>query len=168
MYPEAGLVPEAPGAPFPWLDICRSWMFNVAELSHCSADAHRKVIETILMFTWGKHVWSPGGRSHSESKQAVMWRRSSKTWLPAIPSRIFTVRFRKPALASNVCAMLAMRMQRATGGEGRILLRASPKVCHILLDKSCDLPTLKTICQVKNSSISNSLLFRTWQNKKRQ
>ena len=45
-------------------------------------------------------------------------------------------------------------------------LRASPKICHILLSKSCDLPTLKIICQVKNSSISNSLLFRTWQNKK--
>ena len=40
------------------------------------------------------------------------------------------------------------------------------KSLPILFGKSCDLPTLKTICQVKNSSISNSLLFRTWQNKK--
>ena len=46
-------------------------------------------------------------------------------------------------------------------------LRASPKICHILLSKSCDLPTLKIICQVKNSSISNSLLFRTWRNEKK-
>ena len=33
-------------------------------------------------------------------------------------------------------------------------LRASSKVCYILLGKSQDLPTLKTIYQVKNSSIS--------------
>ena len=41
------------------------------------------------------------------------------------------------------------------------------KSLPILFGKSCDLPTLKTICQVKNSSISNNLLFWTWQNKKK-
>ena len=41
------------------------------------------------------------------------------------------------------------------------------KSLPILIGKSCDLPTLKTICQVKNSSISNSLLFGTWQNEKK-
>ena len=47
-------------------------------------------------------------------------------------------------------------------------LRASPKVCHILFGKSCDLPTPKTICQVKKQFISNNLLFRTWQNEEKK
>ena len=44
VYPEAGLVPEALGAPFARLDICRSGLFDVAELSRCSADGHREVV----------------------------------------------------------------------------------------------------------------------------
>ena len=42
------------------------------------------------------------------------------------------------------------------------VVRASLGVCQILLDKSCDLPTLKIICQVKKQSISKSLIFLTW------
>jgi len=41
-------------------------------------------------------------------------------------------------------------------------LGASPRVCQILLDKSCDLSTPKIICQVKKQSISKSLTFLTW------
>jgi hypothetical protein len=37
------------------------------------------------------------------------------------------------------------------------LVRASPRVCKILLDKSCVLPTFKKICQVKKEFISNNL-----------
>ena len=36
-------------------------------------------------------------------------------------------------------------------------LRASPRVCHILLGISCVLSTSKKICQVKKELISNSL-----------
>ena len=38
-----------------------------------------------------------------------------------------------------------------------IMLRASPRVYHILLGISCVLPTSKKICQVKKELISNSL-----------
>jgi hypothetical protein len=36
-------------------------------------------------------------------------------------------------------------------------IRASPRVCQILLGKSCALPTSKKICQVKHEFISNNL-----------
>jgi hypothetical protein len=38
-----------------------------------------------------------------------------------------------------------------------VALRASPRVCQILLGKSCVLPTSKKICKVKKEFISNSL-----------
>ena len=105
--------------------LCQSGLFDVAELCRCSADGHREVVETILMFTWGTMVRPPRcrGHSHSRSKRTAMWRCSPKTWPPAIPRRIFSVqRFRRPALASTVCGVLAMGMQRATKVEGRGLL----------------------------------------------
>jgi hypothetical protein len=37
------------------------------------------------------------------------------------------------------------------------LVRATPRVCQILLGKSCVLPTCKKICQVEKESVSNSL-----------
>ena len=46
--------------------------------------------------------------------------------------------------------------------SGKTQIRASPSVCQILLDKSCDLPTSKIICQVKKQCISKSLTFLTW------
>jgi hypothetical protein len=36
-------------------------------------------------------------------------------------------------------------------------IRASPRVCQILLGKSCVLPTSKKLCQVKKEFISNNL-----------
>jgi hypothetical protein len=36
-------------------------------------------------------------------------------------------------------------------------IRACPRVCQILLGKSCALPTSKKICQVKKEFISNNL-----------
>jgi hypothetical protein len=36
-------------------------------------------------------------------------------------------------------------------------IRASPRVCQNLLDKSCVLPTSKKLCKVKKEFISNSL-----------
>jgi hypothetical protein len=45
--------------------------------------------------------------------------------------------------------------EQITSKETRI--RASPRVCQILLGKSCALPTSKKICQVKKEFISNNL-----------
>jgi hypothetical protein len=45
--------------------------------------------------------------------------------------------------------------EQITSKETRI--RASPRVCQILLVKSCALPTSKRICQVKKEFISNNL-----------
>ena len=39
--------------------LCRSGLFDVADLSRCSADGRREVVETILIFTWGTQVRSP-------------------------------------------------------------------------------------------------------------
>ena len=62
MYPDAGPVPEALGAPsHDWI-LCGLGLFDAAELSHCSADGHRVVVQTILMFTWGTQVQPPGCR----------------------------------------------------------------------------------------------------------
>jgi hypothetical protein len=47
-------------------------------------------------------------------------------------------------------------------------LRASPRVCYILLSKSCDLSTLKTIWGVKKESLSKCLVFWTRQNEKKK
>jgi hypothetical protein len=41
--------------------------------------------------------------------------------------------------------------------HGVLTLRASPRVCQILLGKSYVLPTSKKVCQVKKEFISNSL-----------
>jgi hypothetical protein len=38
-----------------------------------------------------------------------------------------------------------------------LVIRASPRVCQILLGKSCALPTSKKTCQVKKEFISNNL-----------
>jgi hypothetical protein len=45
--------------------------------------------------------------------------------------------------------------EQITSKETRI--RASPRVCQILLGKSCALPTSKKICQVKKEFSSNNL-----------
>jgi hypothetical protein len=37
------------------------------------------------------------------------------------------------------------------------IIRASPRVCQILLDTSCVLPSYKKVCQVKKEFISNNL-----------
>jgi hypothetical protein len=42
--------------------LCLSELFDVAELSYCSADGRR--VETILMFTWGTQLRPPGS-NHS-------------------------------------------------------------------------------------------------------
>jgi hypothetical protein len=46
--------------------------------------------------------------------------------------------------------------------------RASSKVCYILLSKSCDLLTPKTIWGVKKEHLSKCLVFWTWQNEKKK
>jgi hypothetical protein len=42
-------------------------------------------------------------------------------------------------------------------GKDIAFIRATPRVCQILLDKSCVLPTSKKICKVKKEFNSNSL-----------
>jgi hypothetical protein len=41
--------------------------------------------------------------------------------------------------------------------RNEVMIRATPKVCQILLGKTCVLTTCKKICQVKKESTSNSL-----------
>ena len=107
--------------------LCRSGLFDVAELSRCSANGRREVVETILMFTWGTQVRPPGcrGRRRSGCEQSHQ-DTPQKPDCPAIPSRISALqRFRRPALARTMCAVLAMGMQKATEGEERGLLNRS-------------------------------------------
>jgi hypothetical protein len=50
----------------------------------------------------------------------------------------------------------------------REAIRASPRVCYILLSKSCDLPTPKIIWEVKKESLFKCMVFWTWQNEKKK
>ena len=79
VYPKAGPVPEALSASFPWMDIVSVRLFDVAELSRCSADGRREVVEMILMFTWGTQVRPPGSRGRSRSRRSPGCRRSSRS-----------------------------------------------------------------------------------------
>ena len=77
--------------------LCRSELFDVADLSCCSADDRREVVKTILMFTWGTQVWPPGCRErrrsatrfgHREVEDVVVWGASeqSREDAPQIPN----------------------------------------------------------------------------------
>ena len=59
--------------------LCRSGLFDVAELSRCSADGRREVVQTILMFTWRTQVRPPGSRGRSRSRRSPGCRRSSRS-----------------------------------------------------------------------------------------
>ena len=117
MYPKAGPVPEALGAPLPARHSIRLALPDVAERYRC-----RK------MFAVQSHELSPGSRRSSRSRRdvdgIVVQGASSriktlpKNLIARVPCRTFSEqRFRRPALAIAVRAALAMGMAESSRGR---------------------------------------------------